>query len=723
MYNNFDYRISKIFKMAEEEMLELKHPYVGSEHLLLAILKNNDDFSKKLKEYNLEYKTFKDKLIEVVGSASKRSEIVLYTPLLKRVIDNAISDAIENNDGIVTSNHLFLSMLDEGEGIAIRLMLGLEIDLKRLYKEVSFCSSKNINKKSNLSIYEYGILLNEKVNLDEVVVGREKELELIVETLLRKNKNNPLLIGKAGVGKTAIVEELARRIEKKTIASELYNKNVVILEMGSLVAGTKYRGEFEERLNKIINEVTKDKNIILFIDEVHTIVGAGGAEGAIDASNILKPYLARGDIKCIGATTTNEYNKFIAKDKALTRRFQIINIEEPTTSETKYILNKIKDVYEKHHDIKISEDNINTILKFSNKYIRNRNNPDKCIDVLDSVCAKVKIQNNNSLKLAEYELKLNDLKEKKEKSIIKGNFDVAFKLRKEEANIIKKIDKLKVKNNSKITDEVILSVIEAKSNIPILENKVEIYKNIEDCLNSKIYGQKNAINKILGNIKRKLLKGSEKPLSLILVGPSGVGKTEVVKKISECISSKSNLIRLDMGEYNLETSVNKLIGVSAGYVGYDDEYIFESIKTNPYGVILLDEIEKANSKVLNLFLSILDEGFVTDSRGEKIYFNDTFIFMTSNIKLNNSVGFNNISEDDLNEILSKELIGRIDEVVHFNSLEKDSVKEYIKSIVEGISDKDINHIIKMSNYKTYGMRNVKRCINNLLEEKEELSLN
>ena len=719
MYNNFNYEISKIFKNAEYEMKELNHPYVGSEHLLLALLKNKDTLSKKINEYGVDYESFKNKLIEVIGSSNRKAEIVLYTPLLKRIIENALSDAKENNDGIVTTSHLFLSLLDEGEGIAIRLLLSMDVDLNKICKDIRLNEYGKSTEKESLFVYEHGTLLNNKISMDEVVIGREKEIDLIIETLLRKNKNNPLLIGKAGVGKTAIVEELVRRIMGKKVPEELQNKNVVMLEMGALVAGTKYRGEFEERLNKIIKEVVASENIILFIDEVHTVVGAGGAEGAIDASNILKPYLARGDIKCIGATTIGEYNKFIAKDKALIRRFQIVNVDEPDAEETEYILNKIKHIYAKHHNIKITKENIKNIVLYANKYIRDRNNPDKCIDVLDSVCAKLKMKNNNAIFINDIQSEIEKIKNKKEQAIIKQEYDDAFKLKKQEKELALKLDKLKEKEETIIDKEIILSVVEAKSNIPILENKKQIINKIKKKLESNIFGQEEALEKIIKHIKIKLSDDSSKPLSLLFAGSSGVGKTETVKVISEAIGKKNNLVRLDMSEYNLETSVNKLIGVSAGYIGYDDEHIFGAVKTNPYSVILIDEIEKAHSKVLNLFLNILDEGYVTDSKGEKIYFNNTMIFMTSNLKLSTSVGFNNKYEVNLQEVLSKELIGRIDEVISFKELSKEAIEKYIKTLPNN-ELVDINEIFELSNYKSYGMRNIKKVVNEKIMEKREI---
>ena len=381
MFEHYGIEIAKLFKRAEGFRKELRHPYVGSEHLLLAILEEDNEISRKLKVYGLSFDKFKNELVQVVGMSNKDTDFVLYTPLLKRVIENATNDAVDTNKGKVTERHLFLSLLEEGEGIAIRILLGLDIDLDALYDElkVSLVSPSS----SKLEILEIGNNLNKSVSDTERVIGREEEISSVIEALLRKKKSNPLLLGKAGVGKTAIVEELARRINHGLVPTELLGKTIVSLEMGALVSGTKYRGEFEERLSKIIKEVIENKNIILFIDEIHTMVNAGGAEGAINAADILKPYLARGEIKCIGATTTDEYYKTIFKDKALERRFFTIDVKEPDEEKTKEILLGIKSEYEHHHDLKISDQNICDIVTLANKYMPSKSNPDKCIDLLE----------------------------------------------------------------------------------------------------------------------------------------------------------------------------------------------------------------------------------------------------------------------------------------------------------------------------------------------------
>ncbi len=705
MFDNYGIEIAELFKKAEEFRKVLKHPYVGSEHLVLAILESDNEITRKLKVYGLTFDIFKKELINIVGTSNKDTDFILYTPLLKRVIEGATNDAADNNNGKVTERHLFLSLLEEGEGIAIRIMLGLNIDLDSLYDELKI--SLVGNKSGHLEIMEIGNNLNKIVEDKERVIGREEELSYVIEALLRKKKSNPLLLGKAGVGKTAIVEELARRINHKMVPEELQNKTIVSLEMGSLVSGTKYRGEFEERLTKIIKEVIEDKNIILFIDEIHTMVNAGGAEGAINAADILKPYLARGEIKCIGATTKEEYYKTIYKDKALDRRFFMVQIEEPNEEKTIDILLGIKEEYESHHNITISEQNIKDIVHLANKYIPNKSNPDKCIDLLDMICASKKIKRIHFEKLEKLNQELESIKKKKAEFIYKDNYEEASLCKKEENLIALKIKKLTMQKENNIIYEDILETIAKKTSIPLLENKKEVFKNVKNSLHQEIMGQDKAVEKLLKNIWLKL-NGYEKPLSLLLVGPSGVGKTASVKTIAKSIS-KCNLIRLDMSEYNLDTAVNKLIGVSAGYVGYEDNYIFRSVIDNPYSIILVDEIEKAHPRVLNLFLQILDEGFVTDAKGEKIDFKNTMIFMTSNVYNQDSVGFIGKENDTLKESFSKEFLGRFTDIISFENLKKEILESYIK---KNLNNKKIaiEKIAKEADCDKYGLRNLKLLI-------------
>lgn len=704
MFNNFGFIGSKLLKFAEEERKELSHPYVGSEHLLLAILKEESKTKEILEDAGLTYKKFRQELIDIVGIPKKNIEINLYTPLLKRILSNALSDAKENNKGIVTESHLLIAMLDEGEGIAIRIMIGMNINLDDLYDELKVKPQDIKNEK--LEILNVGRVLNDKIDEFEEVIGREKEINEVIEVLLRKKKSNPLLIGAAGVGKTAIVEELARRIENKEVPYPLLNKKIIDLPMGDLVSGTKYRGEFEERLTKIIKEVIKNKNIILFIDEVHTMVNAGGAEGAINAGDILKPYLARGELKVIGATTTEEYEKFIAKDKALERRFETILVKEPTLEETREILFGLRSSYEKHHNIKITDKNIEDIVTFANKYLFKKKNPDKSIDLLDSVCAYVKRKNIVKEKRINYEKKLKELNELKEKYVRDNSFDKALDVCIKISELEENITKLKESKNDDITQTDILKVIENKSNIPLFINKEELIKKIKEELFKNILYEESALNKIIDNLK--IFYKTEKSLKLLLVGPSGVGKTSSVKILSKVTGN--NLIRLDMSEYKESSSISKLIGTTQGYIGYDDSFIFKEVKYNPYSIILVDELEKAHPSVMNLFLQIMDEGVIHDSHGEAIDFSHTLIIMTSNAYKNNNVGFNRYSKEDLTENFSEEFLGRFDDFVFFNCLTKEQVLDYLK---EKLKDEDLDYdkLLKDTSYEKYGFRYINKIIN------------
>lgn len=693
MVNKFSFSISKIFKTAEEEMFTLHHPYVGSEHLLLSLLKLDKNIQKLASKYNLTYDKFREELILVVGTSTKKSSFVLYTPLLKRIINLAMEDARELEEEL-NCMHLFRAMLEEGEGIAIRILYAMNINLDGLYDDLSNNTSKINN---NLELLKIGKSMNDLVNSDDLVIGRDKELSLVIETLIRKNKCNPLLVGEAGVGKTAIVEELVRKIAKKEVPTFLQNKKIVMLEMGSLVAGTKYRGEFEEKLTKVIKELENNPDIILFIDEIHTIANAGGAEGAINASDILKPYLARGKIKIIGATTTAEYNKFILKDKALNRRFEIIKVLEPTIYETEEILKKIKPSFESHYNIKITSQNITDIVKLTDKYITDRKNPDKTIDILDSVCAMKEVASDNTAKILEYENAKKQIVTKKENMVKSHNFKKALEFSCAEVKIDKEIKKA-TNQALKITEKDILTLISRKCNIPILESKTD-FKSLGKHLKNNLIGQDKAIDKIVDNLQNH---DEDKPFSLLLTGSTGVGKTETVKQISKYLNMP--LLRLDMSEYNQDITINRLLGSSAGYVGYDDGAIFDKIKMEPFTCILVDELEKASPSVINLFLQILDEGFVTNAKGEKIDFKNTLIFMTSNVKGSKKIGFMD-TKKNYNEFFSKEFIARFSDIIEYNDITEEMLDIYLRK--NNINDKSI---IKNFDISKQGFRGLKHYL-------------
>ncbi len=745
MFGKFNEEAQKVLVLAKKEMSDLKHPYVGSEHLLLAILKFDNDISKKLKTFTIEYKTFREKLVAIVGMGSKKSEWFLYTPLLKRVIENAIIDSRENNDGEVTAEHLFSSLLEEGEGVAIRILLSMNVDIDKIY---NLFSKKIINRKKqkrNLLVEELAIDLTQKAKNNELdpVVGREKEIRRILEILCRRTKNNPLLIGDAGVGKTAIVEELSKMIVEGKVPEALKNKRILTLDMATMVAGTKYRGEFEERMKKLLTELEEVDDIILFIDEIHTLVGAGGAEGAIDASNIFKPALARNKIRCVGATTTSEYKKYIEADSALDRRFQKVYIEEPNDEMVKNIMIRLREVYESYHHVSIEEEIIDLIIKLSNKYIYDRNQPDKTIDVLDEVCARVSLQElGNNNKLLKLQKELNKVKEEKNQLIMEQDFDNAYNFKRLEEQLTSEINNIELESINKISikevkKEDVAEVIHLRTKIPIYEimsDDSKIFKKMEKEINELIIGQDEAVKTLIDVTKRIKLGFREKGkcYSYLLCGPTGVGKTALAKTYAKILVGENNVLRLDMSEYAEAHTVSKIIGAPPGYIGYDEnKTVLESIRNKPNSVIILDEIDRAHPAVLNLFFQILDEAFIKDTNDKVIRFDNVLIIMTTNIGFNKTtVGFNNECED---KILSKlknsftpEFINRVYKCIVFNRLgKKDIIKiiykhlKLLKARFSNIEIKIDNHVVEelveLSNFKDFGARKVEKIIEDKIE--------
>ena len=608
----------------------------------------------------------------------------------------------------------------------------MHIDLDDMYDEFTSKVYERKESKKKLLIKELGVNINNKVKNNEVdpVIGREKEINKLEEILCRRTKNNPLLIGAPGVGKTAIVEGLATLIENDSVPDKLSGKKIISLDMASAVAGTKYRGEFEERMKKILEEIEENEEIILFIDEIHTLIGAGGAEGAIDASNILKPALARGNIRCIGATTIDEYKKHFEKDKALDRRFQIINVEEPTIEETKNILYKLKPLYEEYHHVKLSNDIIDKIITLTEKYIYNRYRPDKQIDVLDEVCSKVGIRKCNNYDKIHNNLK--EIRDKKELYIKENNIKKAYEYKIKETkykNIVSNKNEIK-----EVNIEDIANVITNKTDIPlyeILKDNKKIINNIENKLKENIIGQNEAIKRLM-NITKRIKFGykDNKCISLLFIGPTGVGKTKLASIYGETVS-KQKVIKLDMSEYSDSTSISKFIGSNPGYVGYEDnKYVLNTIKDNPNCVIILDEIDKAHPKIINLLYQILEDGKIKDSKNNIIYFNNNIIIMTSNKgKEKKNIGFNT-SNDSINtellETFNIAFINRIDEIISFNQLnEKDIIKiinKELKIIKDKYNNIEINidnnvikEIVEESKYKEYGARKINKIINNKIE--------
>lgn len=742
MLGNFSEEAQFILLKAKSEMNALNHPYIGTEHLVLSLLKNEKNLSKRLAEYGLTYDTFKTEILSIIGKGTKKNQFFLYTPLLKKVIENSLLDAKDNNNGEVTPEHLFASLLEEGEGIAIRIFIGMNINLEEMYEEfTSRLIKKPKKKKKKLLIDDLGIDLNEKAKNNKLdpVIGREKEIKRLIEILCRRTKNNPILIGKAGVGKTAIIEELANLIVTGDVPLNLQEKRIISLDMASVVSGTKYRGEFEERMQKIIREVSEDGNIILFIDEIHTLVGAGGAEGAIDASNILKPALARGTIKCIGATTTDEYKKYIESDKALERRFQQIIIEEPNTKETIKILEKLKPIYEHYHHVKIPNDLLKNLVELSNKYIFDRNNPDKAIDILDEVSSMVSIKETKKQKeISNLKKEINDLRKNKTALILDNEMSKAYHYLKKESQLTSKLNELELttkKSKKTITLEDIAKVVHLKTNIPIYEimkDNLNSIQKLEKELTKNIIGQEQAIQELIKITKKiKLGYSDNKIKSFLFIGPTGVGKTNLAKIYAKYLNGENNLIRLDMSEYADATAINKIIGSSPGYVGYqDNNTILTKIKEKPTAIILLDEIDKAHPQIINLLYQILDEGEIKDAQNNTVNLNNNIIIMTSNLGFEETkVGFNHENNTNIKSSLkqkfSPSLINRIDNIIIFNQLTEKDMTSIIKNKLKQLEEKYptlqyspnlIKEIIEVSEYLEYGARRIDKIIETKLED-------
>ena len=735
MFGKFTEEARKALTLAKKEMDDMHHPFVGSEHLLLGILSIKNNLTSKLNKYGLNYKIFKQELIRTVGVGKEKSSWYLYTPLLKNILERVVIDSKDTNEEITITN-LFLSIINEGEGVAYRLLISLDIDLDKIYKDIT-----SINKKRNkrLLIEELGVDLTKEAENNKLdpVIGRGEEVNRLIEILCRRTKNNPILIGNAGVGKTAIVEELSRRIVSNDIPSNLYNKRIISLDMATLISGTKYRGEFEEKIKKIINELINNQDIILFIDEIHTIVGAGSAEGAIDASNILKPELGRGRIKVIGSTTISEYKKYIEKDNALNRRFQKIMVDEPDKITLKKILLNLKEIYESYHGVIIDEMVIDEIIKLSNRYIFDRYEPDRSIDILDEVCANVSLKIIKEEKeIKEINNELLKLKKEKEKILKKEKYQEACSIKEKEIELLKlkeekEYELLKKKKIKKVSITDVRNIISKKSGVPIVTKEEEITNLINNLskLKDMIIGQDKVIDTLIEITKKiKLgIKDSNKSYSLLFSGPTGVGKTSLAKKYASLLSKE--VIKIDMNEYTLKESINKIIGSPAGYIGYDeDKNILEKIRTNPYSVLILDEIEKADPSIINFFLNILDEGYCLDNKGNKIRFDNVLIIMTTNASKNKSqIGFNSNIRDSLNDTFKKEFINRIDEIVEFNRLNEIDINRIIYNEVNKYNKKnkcninltldEIEKIKEDSNYEIYGGRKLYRLVRKELDQR------
>ena len=639
-------------------------------------------------------------------------------------------------------------MLEEGEGVALRILVGMDVDIDDLYQEFSYKLTQTHKKSSHkhLLLEELGVDLNKKAenHVLDPVIGREQEIHRVMEILTRKKKNNPILVGLAGVGKTAIVEELSSRIVRGEVPLSLKNKRIISLDMATLVAGTKYRGEFEERMRKILKEIEENDDIILFIDEIHTLVGAGGAEGAIDASNILKPALARGTLHLIGSTTMDEYKKFIESDSALERRFQKVYVEEPNMEETIHILMNIKSIYEKYHCVTIPDTCIREIVKLSREYIYDRYEPDKSIDVLDEVCARVRLKESKELKkYRKMQESLHQIIDEKKEAIVSQDFKKASKLKSKENQLMDELNTLELtlykKEKKTVTKEDLADVIHHKTKIPvyeILKENKKMVEQIERTLSDRILGEEEAIQSLI-HIAKKLKLGfarSQKSYSILFCGSTGVGKTCLARSFGELLVGKENVIKLDMSEYSESHSVSKLVGAPPGYVGYQDQkHVFEEIRNHPHSVLILDEIEKAHPDVLNLFLQILEDHQIKDSHGRVIRFDHTMILMTSNVGFHEThVGFHGETKQTiqtrLKEYFRMPFLNRIDDIVLFQPLSEEVMRTLIRKQLQSLKEKyqkqNIqiafteeleDQILKKSEYEQYGARRLEKVVNDLCE--------
>ena len=683
MTYKFTNRAEKALEIANELAIELNHNYIGTEHLLYGLIAEGTGVASQVLEMqNLTPEKVLEEIEMLIGRGNEDTnveETIGFTPRTKRVIENAFKEAKRLDSEYIGTEHMLIGIMKEGDSVAVRIMLDLNINPQKIYNEIIKLVSEdeniNLNSKQannkNIGSFNQTPTLNQfgtdltkqagEGKLDPVI-GRTEEIQRVVQILSRRTKNNPCLIGEPGVGKTAVVEGLAEKIIAGDVPETLKNKRVVNVDISSMVAGAKYRGDFEERIKKSLAEVKKVGDVILFIDEIHTIVGAGSAEGAVDAANILKPLLARGEVQVIGATTLNEYRKYIEKDAALERRFSPVNVGEPTPDETVEILEGIRDKYEAHHNVKITKEAIESAVKLSVRYINDRFLPDKAIDLVDEAASRVKMRNyTRPDSIKKLEDKVLSIDKEKEEAVRVQDFEKAANLRDKENETKKKLEKEKqkwedrnTKSVSVLTEEDIADVISSWTGIPVkklTQDENEKLKNLEKTLHERVIGQNEAVEAVAKAIRRGRvgLKDPNRPIgSFLFLGPTGVGKTELSKALAETLFGNENaMIRIDMSEYMEPHSVSKLIGSPPGYVGFDEGgQLTEKIRRKPYSVILLDEVEKAHPDVMNMLLQILDDGRLTDAQGRTVNFKNTVIIMTSNIGARlitdkNILGFSN----------------------------------------------------------------------------------
>ncbi|MYZ26103.1 ATP-dependent Clp protease ATP-binding subunit [Lactobacillus salivarius] len=777
----------QVLVLAQQQANYFKHQAIGTEHLLLALtMEKNGVAAKVLQSFVVTEVDVREEIEHIVGYGNLQRRgadtYLPYSPRTRYVLERAREHAKLFNVEKVGTEHILLALLEDVKTISSRILAALNIDLRKV-KNITYrtmgvdaTTANRTRKKLALSekkqdngtptLDELARDLTEMVRKDQIdpVVGRDNEIKRVVQILSRRTKNNPVLLGEPGVGKTAVAEGFSQKIVNGEVPDNLKNKRVMMLDMGSLVAGTKYRGEFEDRLKKIIEEIREDGNVILFIDEMHTLIGAGGAEGAIDASNILKPALARGEVQVIGATTLNEYQKYVEADAALERRFASVTINEPTPEVALTILKGLRPKYEKHHQLQITDEALESAVKLSKRYIASRFLPDKAIDLMDEAAARVRINNSQKVdKVSAIKKKLSELSQEKTEALLKEDFEKAAEIRNEELKIQEKLEKQIQRDKDeedsnnyrvKVTAEDIAEVVSEWTGVPVTQiNRSEGDRliRLEKILHNRVIGQDEAVKAVSKAIRRARsgLKDPTRPIgSFMFLGPTGVGKTELAKALAEAMfGSEDSMIRIDMSEYMEKYTTSRLIGSPPGYVGYDEGgQLTEKVRNNPYSVVLLDEVEKAHNDVFNILLQVLDDGFLTDSKGRKVDFRNTIIIMTSNLgatalRDEKSVGFGakDVSDDyeamaaKVRETLKKtfrpEFLNRLDETVVFHSLNKEEIHQIVKlmakNIIDRIKEQNINlkitpaaiDIVAEAGFDAeYGARPIRRVLQDKIED-------
>ncbi len=781
MFGRFTERAQKVLALAQEEAVRLGHNNIGTEHILLGLIREGEGIAAKaLLALGLGPEKIQKEVEALIGRGHDASQTIHYTPRAKKVIELSMDEARKLGHSYVGTEHILLGLIREGEGVAARVLNNLGVSLNKARQQVLQLLGSN---ESSSGHQGGGAVSANTPTLDSLardltaiaregsldpVIGRSKEIQRVIEVLSRRTKNNPVLIGEPGVGKTAIAEGLAQQIVNNEVPETLRDKRVMTLDMGTVVAGTKYRGEFEDRLKKVMDEIRQAGNIILFIDELHTLIGAGGAEGAIDASNILKPSLARGELQCIGATTLDEYRKYIEKDAALERRFQPITVDEPTIEESIQILQGLRDRYEAHHRVSINDEAIIQAVKLSDRYISDRFLPDKAIDLIDEAGSKVRLRSYTAPpNLKELEQRLEEVRKEKDAAVQSQEFEKAASLRDSEQRLREQLEETKKtwkekqgQENSEVTVEDIALVVSSWTRIPVsklAQTETDKLLNMEEILHSRVIGQEEAVKAVSKAVRRARagLKDPKRPIgSFIFLGPTGVGKTELARALAESIfGDEDAMIRIDMSEYMEKHSTSRLVGSPPGYVGYDEGgQLTEKVRRKPYSVVLLDEIEKAHPDVFNILLQVLEDGRLTDSKGRTVDFRNTILIMTSNVgastlKRNKYLGFNVQDEgqdykdmkgkvmDELKKAFRPEFLNRIDEIIVFHSLEKKHLKEIVTlmsdSLTKRLKEQELDlevtdaakeKIAEEGYDPEYGARPLRRAIQKEIEDRlsEEL---